>query len=139
MKTLFISLLVILGLSAFAQQKELPIKHTEKISELEAPKDLENIHVHKLCTDDHATSFVIWVKQAVKSHKHENHSETLYVLEGKGEMTVGDHTFEIEKGDFFNIPKGTYHSVVVTSKKPMKVISVQAPEFIGKDRIFEDK
>jgi len=60
------------------------------------------------------------------------------VIEGEGIMTVGDKTFKIKTGDYFVVPQNTYHSLKVTSKTPMKVISVQAPEFTGKDRIFEE-
>ena len=40
------------------------------------------------------------------------------------------------KGDFVFIPKNTPHSVNVISKVPLKVISVQAPFFDGKDRVL---
>jgi mannose-6-phosphate isomerase-like protein (cupin superfamily) len=42
----------------------------------------------------------------------------------------------IKKGDVIFVPKGTGHSVVKKGKKALKVISVQAPFFDGKDRIF---
>jgi mannose-6-phosphate isomerase-like protein (cupin superfamily) len=101
--------------------------------------DYDNIHIKKLDTDDNSTSFIIWVKQSVKSHKHETHSEVIYVVEGTGKMTIGEKTYEIKKGDSFRIPKNTYHSLKVTGNEPIKVISVQAPEFFGKDRVFENE
>ncbi len=104
--------------------------------ELEPPKEYDNIHVQKLNSAKEATSFVIWVAKSVKLHKHVFHTENIYVLGGKGEMTVGDKKFIIKKGDYFQIPKDTPHALVVLSKKPMKVISVQSPEFLGKDRVF---
>jgi mannose-6-phosphate isomerase-like protein (cupin superfamily) len=51
-------------------------------------------------------------------------------------MTLGEDTFKIKKGDFFIIPQGMPHSVKTTSKKPLKAISIQAPKFEGKDRVF---
>ena len=106
------------------------------INEMQPPADLENIHVEKLASDSLSTSFVIWVKQQVKSHYHAFHTETLYVLEGTGVFNLGEKVINLGPGDFIEIPKGTYHSVYVTSSIPMKVLSVQAPEFHGKDRIF---
>ena len=44
--------------------------------------------------------------------------------------------YMIKQGDYFRIKKGTPHAVKVTSIKPLKMLSVQAPEFFGKDRIF---
>ena len=101
-------------------------------------KEFENIHVMKLNTDSLASSFLIWVKKSVKPHKHERHTENLYVVSGKAIMRVGEKEFEISAGDYFQIPMNTVHSVKVISKEPLKVISVQAPEFIGKDRVFVD-
>lgn len=106
------------------------------VNDLKPAEDYDNIQVQKINNADDATSFIIWVKKNVRLHKHEAHTENLYVLEGEGKMTVGDTTFMIKPGDYFQIPKNTPHAVVVLSKKPLKVISVQAPEFKGKDRIF---
>lgn len=107
-----------------------------QLDTLKAPADLENISVKKLCTDTNSTSFVIWVKKGVKLHKHAHHSETIYVLEGEGIMTLGDEEISIKPGDFIFIPENTPHDLEVTSDIPVKVISVQAPEFDGSDRIF---
>ncbi len=51
---------------------------------------------------------------------------------------IEDEIYSLKSGDFFTIPQNTVHSVTVTSKNPMKIISSQTPEFFGKDRIFED-
>lgn len=128
MKKLVVVLFLVLGLSAYSQ-----VTNLEKLQPDEA---YENIYVNKMFSDSLSTSFIIWIKKEVKAHKHEHHSETIYVLEGKGLMTVGKDTFEIKAGDFFNIPMNTAHSLKVTSKEAVKVISVQAPIFDGSDRIF---
>lgn len=109
------------------------IHHTPDIK---PEKEFDNIHVKKIKSDEHSTSFIIWVKEKVKAHKHEKHSETLYVLKGKGEMKIDGSTFAVGPGDLFNIPVNTVHSVITTSEEPLKVISLQAPEFMGDDRVF---
>ncbi|RMG81426.1 MAG: cupin domain-containing protein [Bacteroidetes bacterium] len=103
---------------------------------LSPAENYENIYIKKMANSPNSTSFVIWIKKGVKLHKHRLHTETLYVLEGEGEMTVGPKTFKIKKGDFFTVPRDTPHKVMVTSKVPLKVISIQAPKFMGKDRIM---
>jgi mannose-6-phosphate isomerase-like protein (cupin superfamily) len=117
------------------------IKAQTKINviEFQPKEDFDNIHVVKLTTDSLASSFLIWVKKSVKAHKHEKHTENLYVLSGKGIMKVGQEEFEISAGDYLKIPMNTVHSVKVISDEPLKVISVQAPEFTGKDRVFVDE
>ena len=47
-----------------------------------------------------------------------------------------EKVFEIKKGDVVFIPKNTAHAVKSTGKQPLKVLSVQSPNFDGKDRIF---
>jgi len=73
----------------------------------------------------------------VKLHKHDFHTEHVYVLEGSGDFTLGNTTQPIKKGDLITIPKNTWHGVEVTSKVPLKVVSIQSPEFKGIDRVFK--
>ena len=98
----------------------------------------DNIHVKKLSSDVDATTFAIWVKQKVKIHKHVNHVENIYVSEGSGIFQLEDSTFNINSGDLIVVPKNTWHGVIVSSKKPLKVLSIQSPEFIGNDRVFKN-
>lgn len=100
-----------------------------------APELFDNIHVQKIAGDSLVSTFVIFVKDHVPMHKHASHSENVYILEGEGLFTLGSITKEIKAGDIIFIPANTFHEVKVSSDKPMKVISIQAPEFDGKDRI----
>lgn len=109
------------------------------IKDLNPPKDFENIHVQQISSDSLQTSFVIWVKQGVKNHFHVEHTENIYVLSGRAEMTLGAETFTIRKGDYITVPKGVHHSVTkVFGRKPLKVLSIQSPRFSGADRVFAD-
>ncbi|MAR68841.1 MAG: hypothetical protein CL833_16450 [Crocinitomicaceae bacterium] len=99
--------------------------------------DYDNLYIKKLSSDSLSTSFAIWIKLKVKLHKHDFHTEHVYVLEGSGDFTLGDTTQPIKKGDLITIPKNTWHGVEVTSKVPLKVVSIQSPEFKGIDRVFK--
>lgn len=107
--------------------------------DLHASQEFENIHVQKLATDSLSTTFAIWVKLKVKMHKHVEHVENVYVTEGKGNFYLADTSYQVKTGDLIVIPKNTWHGVDVTSKKAMKVISIQSPEFKGVDRIFKSE
>ena len=131
MKELFLVIGILFSSIVFSQ-------NTTNISELKAHKDFENILVKKLDTDSNSTSFIIWIKKSVKSHKHETHSEIIHVIEGEGTMTINNKSFDIAAGDYFRIPQNTFHSLKVNSKIPMKVLSIQSPEFLGKDRVFKN-
>lgn len=100
--------------------------------------EFENIAVKKIAGDSLASNFIIWVKDTVKTHKHEHHSETIYVIEGSAKMYMNDSLYHIKNDDVIFIPKNTWHAVKVTSPNALKVLSVQSPGFFGKDRIFKD-
>ena len=77
------------------------------------------------------------MKQNVRAHRHKFHSETVYVIEGEGEMVVDKDTFLIKPGSYVFIPTNKVHSVKVDETKDViKVLSVQSPFFDGKDRVF---
>jgi mannose-6-phosphate isomerase-like protein (cupin superfamily) len=123
-------LLFILPLYTKAQHRSLDT--------IKAPTAYDNIYSFPVSSDSLSSSFVIFIKKEVKKHKHISHSEHVYVLEGEGEMLLGDKTFRIKKGDVIFIPMNTPHAVKTTSVSPVKVLSVQSPYFDGKDRILID-
>ena len=126
-------LFIFLTISNFSFSQEVT-----NLKDIQPAKEFESILVKKLDTDSNSTAFVIWIKKVVKSHKHETHSEIISIIEGEGVMTINNKSFDIKSGDYFRIPKNTFHSLTVKSEEPMKVLSVQSPEFLGKDRVFEN-
>ena len=109
---------------------------SQSLDTIKAPDVYDNIYVRKFYSDSLASSFVIFIKKEVNAHKHATHSEHIYFLDGEGEMMVGEKKISVKKGDMIFVPKGTVHSLAVTSKTPVKVLSVQAPMFDGKDRVM---
>jgi mannose-6-phosphate isomerase-like protein (cupin superfamily) len=101
-------------------------------------KTVSELYNKALFGDSLASSFVIVIKKEVKHHKHIHHSEHVVVLEGSGQMTLGNKGFAIKKGDVIFIPKNTIHSVISMGETPLKVLSIQSPKFDGKDRVFID-
>ena len=97
--------------------------------------DYDNIHIKKISEDSFQSSFVIWVKNQVKPHYHDYHSEYIHVLSGEAIMRLDTTTFTIQKGDVIFIPQKSIHAVKTLSKEPLKVISIQTPVFDG-DRIW---
>ncbi len=99
-------------------------------------EDYENVKVIPLYQDSDVSTYVIYTKKGVALHYHAEHTEQVIVFSGKGVMTLGNETIPLKKGDYVVIPKNVAHSVRVKGRKPLKVLSIQAPEFKGKDRIF---
>ena len=108
------------------------------IDQILSDKEFENIHVKKISSDSSSSTFAIWIKQKVKLHKHVYHTENVLINKGFGEFQINDSIYKVAAGDWIVIPKNTWHGVIVNSKSTMKVISVQSPEYFGKDRIFKD-
>lgn len=95
---------------AHAQQKPL-----DKIG---IPDEKKNVHVLPLQSDSLSSAFLIFIRERVPLHLHEHHTESVYVLEGTGEMILGDDTFIVRSGDFVFIPPKTPHAVKVRSEPP---------------------
>ena len=93
------------------------------------------IHLTALHTDSLCSSFLIRVDSAVAPHMHRHHTEHVVVLEGEGEMLLGDSVRTVKAGDTVVIPRNTPHAVKVLGTGPLRVISVQAPRFDGTDRV----
>jgi mannose-6-phosphate isomerase-like protein (cupin superfamily) len=104
-----------------------------------ASRTPEKNFVAVLHSDSLSSSFLIIIPKEVKAHYHASHTEQVVVLSGEADMMLGDQKLHIRSGDVILIPKGTKHSVVVTSAVPLKIISVQAPFFDGSDRIMLEK
>lgn len=98
--------------------------------------EFENIYSEKIAEDSLQSTFFIAIKKQVLPHYHKEHSECIVVLSGSGEMSLGNQKINLREGIQVSIPKNTVHSVTVTGKKPLKVISIQSPMFDGKDRFF---
>ena len=124
--------LLIFSLASIAQNLVTPIQ-------VKPTTDFENIWSEKIFSDSLSTSVIIWVKKSVRLHKHVEHTEHVYVLEGSADMQIGNEKMSIVKGDLLIIPKNTPHSLTVTSREALKVISFQSPQFLGKDRVFLDE
>lgn len=109
---------------------------TTQLSEIEPVEPYDNIKVIPLASNKHASDFVIYIKNDVKAHYHKKHTEIIYVLSGKAEMQLDKKHFTVQAGDYIRILPGSVHSVKVKSKEPLKVLSIQTPEFKGQDRVF---
>lgn len=130
----FTTILVLILIPFYFKSQEI----IASINEIYPDKEFENIHVKKISSDSSSSTFAIWIKQKVKLHKHVYHTENVLIDEGFGEFQLNDSIYKVTAGDLIVIPKNTWHGVIVNSKSTMKVISVQSPEYFGKDRIFKE-
>ena len=70
-------------------------------------------------------------KAAYPAHAHRINEEMFLVLEGKGELRVGETRFDVRQGDIIACPPGgaeTAHQLRNTGSRPLKVLSVSTFE-----------
>lgn len=60
-------------------------------------------------------------------HKHDDHEQSTYCLEGEFEFTLDNEKFLIKAGDTLYIPKGVLHEVSVKSEKG-RLLDVFTPQ-----------
>ncbi len=66
-------------------------------------------------------------KRAYPFHNHRINEEMFLVLEGHGEIRIGDQSFPIEKDDMIACPPGgreTAHQIINTSDAPLRFLAV---------------
>jgi uncharacterized cupin superfamily protein len=73
-------------------------------------------------------------KRAFPFHSHRVNEEMFFVLEGEGEVRIGESRHPIKKGDFIACPPGgpeTAHQIINTGSKELRYLAVStkmAPE-----------
>jgi uncharacterized cupin superfamily protein len=66
-------------------------------------------------------------KRAVPLHNHHGNEEMFYILQGSGELRVGDERYSIRAGDFIASPPGgpeTAHQIINTGSDEMRYLAV---------------
>jgi mannose-6-phosphate isomerase-like protein (cupin superfamily) len=126
---LIIFIMVVISFSCFAQK-------VDNLPSLKQKQPYDNTITETMNSDSNVTSIVIWIKKEIKPHYHANHSEHVMILEGEGQMLVDKQSYFVKPGDLIYIPTGTVHALRVTSKLPMKVLSIQTPQFDENDRVM---
>lgn len=106
------------------------------VKTMQPDEEFENIRVEKINSDERVATYVMWIKKEIKHQKHEENTENIYVLEGEADITLGEATYKIKEGDHVFIPDHLPHSIKVTSEKPLKLLSVRAPDFTGTERVY---
>jgi mannose-6-phosphate isomerase-like protein (cupin superfamily) len=81
---------------------------------------------------------VLPVGARVGRHHHLETEEVYYILQGTGQMTVGDETRAVETGDAIFIPRGHTHTLENTGQAPMLILLVCGPAYSLEDHLAGD-
>lgn len=69
-------------------------------------------------------------------HHHPKTEEIYYILEGTGEMTLGDETRHVGPGDAIAIPPGARHTIFNSGDVTLKFLCCCAPGYEHADTVL---
>ena len=72
----------------------------------------------------------------LKMHYHRYRDEIVYCIKGEAVMNVSGEQATMKAGDLMYIPALLIHGSEVTGNETLQLISIFAPPFDGKDRIY---
>lgn len=69
-------------------------------------------------------------KRAFPCHAHATNEELFFILEGRGDIRIGNDTHAIKEGDFISLPPGLDcpHQIMNSSDAPLKFIAISTME-----------
>lgn len=71
-------------------------------------------------------------------HHHPKTEEIYFILEGQGEMLMGDETHPVGTGDAIGIPPGTEHAIKNTGTVPLRFLCCCAPGYEHEDTVIAE-
>ncbi len=92
----------------------------------------------KVAGNDTATVSILRMAPGaeVKPHYHKTYSETVYVIEGNGEMTLEGKVSEIKPGSVHFNPIGKVHATKNTGSTDLVALQIFTPAWKEPDRVF---
>lgn len=64
---------------------------------------------------------IIYPSCRTGGHIHEDAEEIFHIVDGQGQMTIGEESFPIKPGDTYIVPVHQVHFLECTGKVPMKI------------------
>jgi quercetin dioxygenase-like cupin family protein len=147
MKKIFAALsLVILSsclLVLAEEQSNLSANSTEKVNLIDLAQQksvdaIAGLNITQVASGKNASvNLVIGPPGSIlKMHYHKYRDEITYCIKGQAVMNVSGKQLVMNVGDLMYIPALTIHGSEVTGNETLQLISIFAPPFDGKDRIY---
>jgi mannose-6-phosphate isomerase-like protein (cupin superfamily) len=71
--------------------------------------------------------------QTTALHRHLRSEELYHITAGRGRMTLGEDSFDVETGDTICILPGTPHCIANTGTEPLRILCCCAPPYAHDD------
>lgn len=113
--------------------KMAPTKKTElqtvNINDIRAFDKNDLLKKVPLTTDKFVfNTYFLEPRQLLKLHKHPTTDELFYIIEGRGQFTVGNNQIMVDSGSVIYGPADVPHGLVNSGDKEIVMISVQSPK-----------
>jgi mannose-6-phosphate isomerase-like protein (cupin superfamily) len=95
----------------------------------------QTFKIEELGRDEHSSHHIVALLDREPLHRHDEHDLLVVVLQGEGEMLIGETTVPIGRHSIVYVPRRAVHSMHNTTKKPLIGYAVFTPPFDGKDRV----
>ena len=63
----------------------------------------------------------------VPVHRHEKAEQVLYILSGRGKVSIAGHEIEAKPGVTVHVPKGVAHGIANTEDEPLSILETTSP------------
>jgi len=104
-------------------KKIIPLKDFPKAGKL--IRDNERYEVYDLPFEHWRVSMTkLHPRQSTTGHSHQEALEIYFVIEGKGQVRVGNKTSAIKAGDIVLVPRGKFHKVFNLTNRELIFICV---------------
>ena len=111
--------------------------HIIKLDGMPVVKTPHNVAVKPIYSFEHATVVHIELKPGETLKKHITPVDVLfYVLEGEGEITIGDETQKIRINELIVSPKKIPHQLGNTSSQTFRFLVIKVPKPIEETKIL---
>lgn len=124
------------GLSLLTPQEtpELPaVVEAQALLANAPPGDPTIVQVFR--RDEEISVSLVRVKDRVEPHLHERSTETIYVLEGHGDLLLDRDWRPLTAGMLIHIPRNTPHAYVNKAEGGTLVLSMFTPPYVEGDRV----
>ena len=63
----------------------------------------------------------------VPVHHHEKAEQVLFIVSGRGRVSIADHQVEAQPGVTVHVPKGVAHGIANTGDHPLPILEITSP------------
>jgi len=112
---------------------------TRPLSELVAGAALaegQGFRIVEIGRDANSSHHIVSLRDREPVHRHDLHDLLVVVLEGYGQMLIGEQERALGTNSVVYVPRGTAHAMRNTSARPIVGYAVFVPAFDGQDRVL---